>query len=82
MPEEKRVDENRGIGLIMIGKILTDYRYTNRMSMRELAKQLGVSVATVCRIEKGLPMEQVTILKLINVMFGTAKIGTEKREKV
>ena len=65
----------------MIGKILTDYRYANRMGMRDLAKQLGVSVATICRIEKGLPMEQATLVKLFNILFGTAKIEDKRRIK-
>jgi transcriptional regulator with XRE-family HTH domain len=65
----------------MIGKILKDFRYANRMGMRDLAKQLGVSVATVCRIESGKPMDQVTILKLFNVLFGNQKINSEKRSR-
>ena len=55
--------------MALIGKILNDYRYANRMGMRELAQQLGVSAATVSRIESGKPMEQATIVKLFNMLF-------------
>jgi len=65
----------------MIGKMLADYRYANRMSMRDLAKELQVSVATVCRIESGKPMEQKTIIMLINIMFGDAEINKRQKPK-
>jgi transcriptional regulator with XRE-family HTH domain len=65
----------------MIGKILKDFRYANRMGMRELAKRLGVSVATICRIESGKPMDQETVVKLFNVLFGKQKINSEKRSR-
>ena len=63
----------------MIGKILKDYRYANRIGIRELAKQLNISSATLCRIESGKAMEQETIVKLFNVLFGKSKDVLNKR---
>lgn len=66
---------------MMIGKILADYRYANRLSLRELAKELNVSAATLCRIEQGKPMEQATIVRLFNLLFGSTEIESKKRRK-
>jgi len=65
----------------MIGKVLADYRYANRMGMRELAKEIGISTATLCRIEDGNPMNQATFMKLLNVLFGNHQIKKNKRRK-
>lgn len=57
----------------MLSKILKAWRYKEEMSMRDAAKWLGVSTATYWRIENGKPMEQKTIIKLINMLFGKLK---------
>ena len=53
----------------MLPKILKAWRYKEEMSMGDAAKWLGVSTATYCRIENGNPMEQKTMIKLINMLF-------------
>ena len=65
----------------LIGKILADYRYANRMGMRELAKVLGVSAPTICRIEERGVMDQATMVKLINLFFGKVRMQDGRRTK-
>lgn len=53
-----------------IGRILKTYRVINEIGVRALAAELGVSAATVSRIEKNNPMDQATMLALITWLFG------------
>ena len=58
---------------INIGDILHQFREINEMSLKELAKDIGVSVATLCRIERGDKMEAKTVLLLIDFLFREIK---------
>jgi transcriptional regulator with XRE-family HTH domain len=48
-----------------LAEMLTLYRAVHRQGMRELAKEIGVSAATVARIEAGKETDVATFLKLI-----------------
>jgi DNA-binding XRE family transcriptional regulator len=64
-----------------LGKVLQDYRYANRMGVRELAKDIGLSPATLSRIENHKPCDGATILKLMGYLFtdGTITIRTKPK---
>jgi len=40
-----------------------------RVSIRELAKEIGISAATVNRIERGYVMDAATLMKVLNWMM-------------
>ena len=50
--------------------LLKSYREVNRLSYRDCSKVIGLSIATLHRIEQGKPVDQATLLLLINWMFG------------
>lgn len=52
-----------------LGKIFKDYRYANKLGVREFGKELGVSTATVSRIENGKPPDFGTLKKIIAWLF-------------
>lgn len=53
----------------MIGAVILAYRDAHGLSVRDLAKILNISPATVSRIENGHPCEQATMLKILNWLF-------------
>lgn len=53
-----------------LGKVLKDYRYANKLGVRELGKEIGISTATVSRIENGKPPDFWTLKKIFNWLFG------------
>ena len=61
-----------------VGKVLADYRYANRIGVRELAKEIGLSAATVNRIELGNDCDSASLLKLMAWLFGN---GAELRRQ-
>lgn len=52
-----------------LGDLLGLYCRVNRVSTRTLGAEIGVSAATVSRITTGRPMDQVTMIKVINWLF-------------
>lgn len=52
-----------------LGSVLRCYRVMKEMGFRELAEEVGVSAATLCRIESGKAMDADTLLKLLNWML-------------
>jgi transcriptional regulator with XRE-family HTH domain len=54
-----------------LGKIIADYRYMNRLGIREVAKQIGMSPATLCRIENGKPCDSDNMAKLMLWLFAS-----------
>jgi transcriptional regulator with XRE-family HTH domain len=59
-----------------LGSLLAAYRNVNRLSLRELAPIIGLSLATLHRVEQNKQIDQSTMLLLINWMFG----GNESNE--
>ena len=57
-----------------LGKMLADFRYANRMGVRELAKEIGLSSATLNRIENGKPCNGDSIAKLMIWLFTDAAV--------
>jgi len=48
-----------------LGYVIKQYRYAERTGIRALAKELGISPATLSRIERGEAMDGWTLAKLI-----------------
>jgi transcriptional regulator with XRE-family HTH domain len=57
----------------MIGELIKAWRKEHRHGTRALAKVLGISAATLNRIEHGQPIDGDTQLKLINWTFSKRK---------
>ena len=57
-----------------IGKLLRCYREVNRKSIRDLSKEIDLTIATLSRIENGKPVDLKITLVLINWLFGGQKI--------
>ena len=53
-----------------IGELLRGYRMHKEMGTREMAEQLGISSATLNRIENGEAIDGKTMIKLIAWLFG------------
>lgn len=53
----------------MIGILIRSWRMHREIGVRETAKHIGVSPATVSRIESGKPVDGATMLKLLNFLF-------------
>jgi transcriptional regulator with XRE-family HTH domain len=54
---------------MMIGKLLRLWRNAHGLGSRDAAKKLGLSHATLNRIERGERCDMVTMLKLVNWLF-------------
>lgn len=48
-----------------IGKMLKVWRAWNEVSVRDMASEIGISAATLSRIERGYEMDARTLLKVI-----------------
>jgi len=54
---------------MLIGEMLQTYRNQERFGTREYAKMIGISHATLNRIENGKDVDAKTLLKLIEWVF-------------
>lgn len=61
-----------------IGKVIADYRYINRIGVRSLAKEIGISPATLNRVELGNGFDGETMAKIMVWLFAPA---TERRQR-
>lgn len=55
--------------MIKIGTMMILYRGQTRKSLRDCAKEIGVSASTLCRIESGKTCDINTLLKVMNWLF-------------
>lgn len=53
----------------MIGRLLQLYRVTQNITMREMGEILGISAATISRIEHGREIDSQTMIKIMNWLF-------------
>jgi len=54
---------------VKIGTVLRKYRIWSEITTREFAKELGISAATISRIERGGSMDNKTLWKIFNWLF-------------
>lgn len=52
-----------------LGHVLADYRYAQRIGVRELAKEIGVSSATLNRVENEGQCDGGTLIKIMAWLF-------------
>ena len=50
----------------MIGRVLKSYRLHNELDLRTVSKQIGISAASLMRIEHGHSFEAATLMKILN----------------
>jgi cytoskeletal protein RodZ len=55
-----------------IGDVLKNWRVMERMTLREAAPRLGLTVPTLQRIESGHAVEGSTVVKIMVFLFGPA----------
>lgn len=53
-----------------VGQVLVLYRASRGVGVREVAKSIGISAATVSRIERGHAMDAATLIKLWTWLIG------------
>lgn len=53
----------------MFPELIALYRRVNNISAREMAEKIGISPATLSRIENGKGFDSETLLKLISFLF-------------
>ena len=63
-----------------LGALIADYRYANNLGVREVAKEIGTSPATLSRIENGKPFDSDTMAKIMLWLF-TGATPRPKRQK-
>lgn len=64
-----------------LGKVLADYRYANRLGVRELAQDIGVSHPTLNRIEHDENCDGETLIKILAWLFGKSLPSENRRHK-
>lgn len=70
-----RVGEWEKVMSMRIGTVLRRYRRVEDMDLRTMAKQLGISAATLMRVEIGHDPEGQTLAKLLRWMLEPVAIG-------
>lgn len=61
-----------------LGCVLADYRWANRIGVRGLAKEIGVSAATMNRFERGENCDAQTLTTIMAWLFAP---GEKRRRK-
>ena len=54
-----------------LGNVLRKWRRAEDIGVREAAKQIGISHGTLSRIERGEPMEGLTLIKILIWLLST-----------
>lgn len=52
-----------------LGQVIAGWRYAERIGVREVAKKIGVSAATLNRIERGENCDASSLAKILNWLF-------------
>jgi DNA-binding Xre family transcriptional regulator len=63
---------------VRLGNVIADYRWANRVGVRELAREIGISHPTLNRFERGEKCDSDTLTKILNWLFAP---GEERRRK-
>jgi transcriptional regulator with XRE-family HTH domain len=53
-----------------LGMVLRQWRKMTDRGVREVAAEIGISHGTLSRIERGEPMDGVTLAKILQWLFG------------
>ena len=52
-----------------LGIVIADYRFANRRGVRGVAREIGISAATLNRIERGENCDAVSLTKILAWLF-------------
>lgn len=64
-----------------LGAMLALYRAAQHWTVRDLAPEIGISIATLSRIERGHVMDADTMLKLWRWLIAEGSRKTERRSE-
>lgn len=64
-----------------LGQLIRRWRAMEEIGVRDAAMQIGVSHGTLSRIERGLPVDGLTFIKLMRWLFEDAQNGTKTKSK-
>jgi hypothetical protein len=56
-----------------LATLLSNWRWAEQITLRTAAAEIGVSIATLRRVENGYPMDGRTLAKIFNWMTGAPK---------
>lgn len=59
-----------------LGQVIRKYRTMTELSAAELATEIGISAATLCRIEVGENMDGQTLRRVLEWLMGGTGDGT------
>jgi hypothetical protein len=62
-----------------LGAVISDWRWANRMGVREAAKLIGVSIATLSRVECGKNCDGDTLAKIVLWLIEPAQTLERRR---
>ena len=65
-----------------LGEVLKRYRQFRDLGVREMGKEIGLSAATMCRVERGHECDARTLLRIMNWMLSPGVVLTPKKRKV
>ena len=65
----------------MLGELIRLWRNVENVNVRDLAATLGISAATLSRLERGYEVDQSTMLKVINWLFKTGSQPATKEKE-
>jgi transcriptional regulator with XRE-family HTH domain len=52
-----------------LGKVIRKYRVTSELTLREVGKEIGISAATLMRVEEGRDPDGSTLAKILAWLF-------------
>lgn len=58
-----------------LGEVIRRWRKMSDIGIREAAQEIGVSHGTLSRIERGEPMDGMTLVKILLWLFSKGKTG-------
>ena len=62
-------EDRTGGGIVRIGSVMRDWRWENKLDIRQGAALIGISPATLSRIENGKACDSRTFSKLLTWLF-------------
>jgi DNA-binding XRE family transcriptional regulator len=65
------------IPLMRLGQALNDYRLVESRTVRDVAKEVGISPATLSRIENNKPCDSDTLAAILLWLIGKPKAGSK-----
>jgi transcriptional regulator with XRE-family HTH domain len=65
-----------------LGQVIRRYRVTGEVSLRDMGKDIGISAATLMRLEQGRDPDGATLTKVLIWLFRPTTNGTQGKGRV